>query len=159
MGKKVRFMAGAVGIAPALGLAVAAPAAAAAPTTHTTGKKVSLEAGRATTTAACTGYSKTTRGGGPNLSFSVSYADNCVSFVVGRLQFNESPGSMSGDIMRTRVYNDGVRVFSSQHRFVDSSGSVRASQPVHMIGHTVCVAAFSRLHPRKKLAGPFCKTI
>jgi hypothetical protein len=153
-------MAGAVGMAPALGLAVAAPAAAATPTAHTSGKKVSLEAGQATHTTACTAtYSKIARGGGPNLAFSVPYKGSCISFAVGKLEFNESPGSMSGDIMRTRVYNDGARVFSSLHRFSDKSGSVLASQAVHVIGHTVCVAAFSRVHPHKKLTGPFCKTI
>jgi hypothetical protein len=166
MGKKVRLMAGAAGMAPALGLAVATPAAAAqaapaaAPAAHASGKTVSLQAARATGATACTGtFSKVATAGAPHLGLSVSYKGSCVLGAIGRLHFNESPGSLSGDVMRTRVYDDGARVFSSRGRFADSSGSVRVSQRVGVIGHKVCATAFSRLHPTEKIAGPVCVKI
>lgn len=155
MGKKVRLIAGIAGMAPALGLAVAAPAAA-APAGHA-GKKVSLQAGQATAATACSGtFSKVADAASPNLGISVSRKGDCVLGVTGVLRLDESPGSLSGDIMRTRVYDHGARVFSGRTGMFDSSGSVRGGQRVGVIGHQVCVAAFSRLHPAKKIAGPVC---
>lgn len=165
MGKKVRLMAGAAGMVPALGLAVAAPAAAAA---HASGKKVSLQAGHARGATACTGtFSKSVRAasshpgshGVTGMSVSVSYRGSCVLGVAGRLFYDESPASLAGDVMRTRVFDDGVRVFGHKIAFTYSSGSVRASQIVGVIGHKVCATAFSRLHPTVKVAGPICVRI
>ena len=75
------------------------------------------------------------------------------------LRFSESPGSLDGDHRRTRVHDDGARVFSGRAKFSDSSGDVRADQRIGVIGHRVCAAAFSRLHPREMIAGPVCVTI
>lgn len=158
MGKKVRLMAGAAGMAPVFGLAAVAPAAA-APAVHASGKKVSLQAGRAAGATACGGTSSniaTKRKG--ELAISVSYEGTCVLGVLGHL-YTSSPSSVSGDTMRTRVYHDNARVFSGRARFGDSSQHVSAYQKVGMIGHKVCVAAFSQLHPTEKVAGPVCVKI
>jgi hypothetical protein len=158
MGKTVRLMAGAAGMVPALGLAAAVPATAAV---HAPGKKVSLQAGQAGGATACTGtYSKIVTAGGPHLGISVAYEGNCVLSVTGFLRgFNESPASLSGDQMRTRVRYHGSQVFSNRARFAYSSGLVWTTQKVDVIGHTVCVTGFSRLHPSQRIAGPACVKI
>ncbi|HEY1919263.1 MAG TPA: hypothetical protein VGH27_27145 [Streptosporangiaceae bacterium] len=148
-------MAGAVGTAPVLGLAVAAPAAAAAPAAHASGKEVSLEAGQGAT--ACTGpFSKIARAYSSDLVLSVPHKGSCVVFTSAFLRLSESPGSYSEDIMRVRVYDGGAQVYSRRAVFYDDSGSVQAVTSPNVIGQRVCVAAFSRLHPRKKIAGPLC---
>jgi hypothetical protein len=161
MGKTVRLMAGAAGMVPALGLAMAAPAAPAAAAVHASGKKVSLQAAQPGGATACTGtFSKTAKAATTHLGISVHYEGSCVLSVTGFLRaFNESPGSLSGDQMLTRVRYHGSQVFSNRVRIVDSSGFVHASQPVDVIGHTVCMAAFSRVHPSEKIAGPVCVKI
>jgi hypothetical protein len=158
MGKTVRLMAGAAGMVPALGLAAAAPATAAV---HAPGKRVSLQASQAGSATACTGTaSKIATARGPHLGISVSYEGSCVLWVTGHLTgFNESPASLDGDQMRTRVRYHQAQVFSDLARFSDSSGDVRASQKVGVLGHTVCVTGFSRLHPTKRIAGPACVQI
>lgn len=157
MGKKVRLMAGAAGMAPMLGLVVAAPAGAAV---HASGKKVSLEAGQAAGGTACTGtFSKVATAHSSHLALSVSHKGNCVLWATGHLHISESPGSLSGDVMRTRVHYDSARVFSARAQFTDSSGDVRASQNIGVRGHKVCAEAFSRTHPTKVIAGPVCVTI
>jgi hypothetical protein len=159
MGKTVRLMAGAAGMVPALGLAAAAPATAAV---HAPGKKVSLQAGQAAGATACTGtFSKTATAHDAHLAISVGYEGNCVLSVTGILRgFNESPASLSGDQMRTRVRYHGSQVFSNRDTFrIVSSQVVAASQNVGVLGHTVCVTGFSRLHPSERIAGPVCVTI
>jgi hypothetical protein len=161
MGKTVRLMAGAAGMVPALGLAMAAPAAPAAAAVHASGKKVSLQAGQAPGATACTGtHSKIATASTTHLAISVAYEGSCVLSATGVLRrFNESPGSLSGDQMRTQVRYHGSKVFSNRAMIVDSSGFVHASQKVDVIGHTVCMAAFSRVHPSEKIAGPVCVKI
>ena len=151
-------------MAPALGLAVAAPAATAAaaavPAAAASGKKVSLQAGQATSATACTGtQTKTVTAGFSHLGISVSYKGNCVIGVIGHLGYSGSPGSADGDMMRTRIYSGGAQVYSGRASFSDSSGSVRAGLGPHVIGRTVCAAAFSNVHPRKRIGGPVCVRI
>lgn len=109
--KKVRYLAGAVGMAPALAmLAQAGPAAAAtAKPAVTTGKTVSLMAGRANIPAAgptsCEAKSDSYTGYGrsDNMEFSIFYSKGkCVSQDYATLLH-----SQTGLYLRTRVWNDG----------------------------------------------------
>lgn len=160
MAKKVRLLAGAVGMAPVLGLAPAAPAATAA-AVHASGKTVSLQAaGRAAGATACTGtYSNVATAASTHLGILVSYEGNCVLGITGTLRFSSKSGGGSASFMRTRVYNHGARVLSGRAEFYYSNGSVRASQNGSVIGHRVCATAFSQAHPSVKIAGPVCVKI
>jgi hypothetical protein len=163
MGKRVRLMAGVAGMAPALGMAVAAPAAAApaAGAAHSSGKTVFLQASQAAGGTACTGTArKTASATSTHMNIVVSYQGSCVLGVTGYSRSSMGQlGAMSGDQMRTRVREHGTRVFSGQATFTYAHGSTSAYQPVGVIGHRVCAAAFSRLHPTEKIAGTLCVSI
>jgi len=156
VGKKVRLIAGAAGMAPALGLAVAAPASAAP--VHAPGKKASLQVGHAGAATKCTGnFSKIATAASTNFVLSAAHEGSCVLAVSGFLRLSGSPSP--GDIMRVRVFDHGTRVFSSRVPMFVSSGTVLGNMPVGVIGQKVCAAAFSHDHPTKKIAGPVCVKI
>lgn len=106
--KKVKYMIGALGVAPALGMLMPAGNAAAA-VTHAAGKAaktVSLAHAKTATAAAINCSPSNSRGGGvPSFAWSVFYSkDTCVSYDYGLLSAGQT-----GLYMRTRLYENGVQ--------------------------------------------------
>jgi hypothetical protein len=156
--KKVRYAIGAVGVAPALGLMLpvtnAAPAAAHTP--RKAAKTVSLQ--HVGTNTKCTGsFSKTVSAGNTNFWASLSVAGNCMLGVVGYIHLTSSP--WQPHIMKTRVYNHGVKVFSGQANSNYDSGTISFVQRLGVRGHRACETVALAKSPHKVIYGPVCETI
>ncbi len=162
--KKVRYAAGAIGVAPALGLMLA-PAAQAAPaqghTARSDVKRVSLthpSAGN-TATSTCTGTfnNLTTRNNGAGFGASLYHTGRCVSFQRAILNHQQA-----GLTERVRYYNvAGTRIFQSFNfgHFVSTSGlrlTFFSTYPYVSPANNVCFALVANSNHNDVKYGPIC---